>query len=291
MHRALSTSLLCLTTLILAASLPIRADAQVLTVEVEGAVEASVERSAPAPGRGAVVLVRPEDDARIAPPPPPSQVVSVAPAPARADEPDDEDVEGWGHLAIFADRMELGDLDLSIGTSAEIEAVRGLSLGPDWAGRDALNEAVTGGLSFGFGMRAAHYLRGPDLRFSLGGGDLGGEFAPVQGAPDGVELAIGSIFFIRVELALGLQIPIGPVTPYVVGIGSVGLGLVDVDVRDARLGQLGTETIETGLFSAGFEAGIDVEVDDGLELGFAFRANVVGTPSLGGVFRLGFGGE
>jgi len=284
MLRVLTTSLL-----LLASLTPGRADAQTLTIEVEAAVDAP---SAPTPERAseAIVVVRPDGDARI--PMPPVERISE-PSVQRSSNLDDDEVpvEGWGHLAFFADRMDLADLDLSFGSNPEIEALAGVNIGRDWEGRAALENAITGGVTLGLGMRAAGYFRGPDIRFSIGGGELGGPFAPAQGTPDGFELSIQSIFFVRVEMALGLQIPLGPVTPYVVGIGSVGVGLIEVDVRDARLGGLGSETMEAGLFSAGFEAGIDVEVDDGLELGFAFRANVVGTTSMGGLFRIGFGGE
>ena len=128
-----------------------------------------------------------------------------------------------------------------------------------------------------------------ELRLGLGGGDIGGDYAPVQ--LGGMTLAVQSIFYLRAELALGLQLPLGPVTPYVVATGSVGLALIDVAVHEDRLGGLGTETLDAGLFGAGLEAGVDVEIDDGMALGFAFRGSFVGTPSLGGTFRVSWGGE
>jgi len=150
---------------------------------------------------------------------------------------------------------------------------------------------VTGGATIAVGMRAVGYLRGPELRLSIGGGDIDGPWGPAVGGPAGMELRITSMFFVRGELALGLQLPLGPVTPYVQAIGSVGGAFVDVDLRDERLGRLGGETIEAALFGAGLEAGVDVEVEDGISLGFAFRANFVGTPMIGGTFRFGFTGE
>ena len=96
---------------------------------------------------------------------------------------------------------------------------------------------------------------------------------------------------LRAELAIGLQLELGPVIPYVQAIASVGGAWIDVAVRDARLGALGTETVETLLLGAGFEAGIDVEVEDGMTMGVAFRTNLLGTQSFGGAFRLTWGGE
>ena len=295
MQRILKSSLLALAFL----SIPAVVSAQTLTIEMD----ATIAAPAAAPvvvsprGPGPVVIVRPEDDARIARAPQPARadvvVVSTRPAPqpvvhVMPASSDDENIEGWGHVGFFADGVNLGNLDLDF-SSPEVQALRGLRV--DSGANPELGEVIMGGFSFGFGMRAADYLRGPDLRLQLGGGEIDGPWRSIDGAPAGMEVAVQSVFFLRAELALGLQIPIGPVTPYLVGIGSVGVAFVDVGVRDERLGGLGTETIASGLFGAGLEAGVDVEVEEGLEVGFAIRGNIVGAPSLGGAFRINFGGQ
>jgi len=139
-------------------------------------------------------------------------------------------------------------------------------------------------------MRARGVLRGPEFRLHVGGGDLRGAFTPVDGVP-GLETALRSVIIVRAELAVGLQVELGPVTPWVQAIASAGGAFIDVAVRDERLGDLGTETIDTALLSAGFEVGLDVEVEEGASAGLLFRANLVGAPSLGGGFRFAWGGD
>ncbi|MEZ4336487.1 MAG: hypothetical protein R3B82_07665 [Sandaracinaceae bacterium] len=260
------------------------AEAQTLTVELEAVEDTALAAPAPAP----VVVVRPDvADARRAFAPPPAPVYETAPAAPAPAEPE-EDIEAWGGIMIDVEGMDLSGLSLDLG-DPEVAALAELSLGPDWAGRAAMTEVVTGGVALHAGIRAGGFFRGPEIRLGLGGGDIEGEPVPVQ--VDGFALAVSSIFYLRAELALGFQLPLGPVTPYVVATGSVGVAFLDVEVQEGRLGSLGTETVAAGLFGAGLEAGVDVEIDDGTALGFAFRGSFVGTPSLGGAFRVSWGGE
>lgn len=262
------------------------AQAQTLTVELDAVVEDSAPPVAP---QGAVVVVRPDTpDARVYVPAAPPAPVYTAPTPATPPAEDDPEIEAWGGLMLNVEGMDLSGLSLDLG-DPEIAALNGLSLGSDWAGRAGMSEVITGGVAIHAGMRAAGFFRGPEIRLALGGGEIDGEPVPVQ--VEGFSLAVESIFYLRAELALGLQLPLGPVTPYVVATGSVGVAFIDVSVQEARLGGLGTETLDAGLFAAGIEAGVDVEVDDGCALGFAFRGSFVGTPSLGGAFRVSWGGE
>lgn len=271
--------------------LPTEALAQTLTVEIDAVLgPAPAPRTHAAP---AVVVVRPLEDERYASAPrvqePPWSSVEVRSAPPPEAE-DDARVEAWGGFGSFFERLDLSGADLVLG-EPEVGALRGLRLSPGWAGNRPLHEAIVGGAMLHVGARFEGVLRGPEVRFFVGGGDVEGAFNPVDGAPAGIELAMRSIFMLRLELALGLQLELGAATPYVQAIGSVGGAWIDVAVRDAGLGALGTETIEVPLFGAGFEVGVDVEVEEGMALGFALRANLAGTPSLGGAFRLSWGGE
>jgi len=281
MRRALGLALA------LSALLPAAASAQILTVEIDAAVDpAPAPVSAPAP----VVVVRPEGDARVAPmPPAPPLVAAPTPPPAPVAEEEPE-VVGYSSLGFFIDGMDLSGLDLTI-RDPEVQALGGLRLDSRFAGVDALGETVVGGATLAIGMRAVEFLRGPEIRLSVGGGEIDGPWGPAIGGPPGIELRLTSFGFLRAELAIGVQLPLGPVTPYVQAIGSVGVAFIDVDIQDERLGRLGGETIESELFGAGLEAGVDVEIEDGISLGFAFRGNFVGAPSLGGLFRFGFTGE
>lgn len=289
MRRALATVLL------LSSLLSTVASAQTLTVEIDGVLEV-----APAPrGQGqAVVVVRPLEDepftedsrTRVAPPEPPRPMVVSTQAPAPSAAHDDADIEGFGGIGLVVEGFDLTSADLALGRT-EIEALSGLRLSPGWAGNEPLRDAIVGGAMLSFGMRASGILRGPELRLHIGGGDIEGAYLPVDGGPAGMELAVRSIFMVRAELALGLQVELGPVIPYVQATGSLGGAWIDVSARDPNLGGLGTETIEAALFGLGIEAGLDIEVDEGTSVGFAFRANFLGAPSLGGALRVLFGGE
>ena len=48
---------------------------------------------------------------------------------------------------------------------------------------EALQSPVMGGFTFGFGMRAVGFLRGPEIRLSLIGGDADGDWFAAPGAP------------------------------------------------------------------------------------------------------------
>jgi hypothetical protein len=228
--------------------------------------------------------------------PPPAVSLPVAPLPGPAAEDDEgasdgDEIEGYAAFGLWAEQIDLSRLDLQL-RSPEIEALAGTQLPADWAGNAPLRETIAGGASVAIGMRAARYLRGPELRVLFGGSDGEGPWAPSPGGPDGLALAVRGSFMIRFEAALGLQLPLGPVTPYVLGRAGAGAAWIDVAVSDPRLGNLGTETVETSMLELGIEAGIEIRPnDDGLVVGAAFRGSFLGTPSLGGMLTVGYAGE
>lgn len=252
---------------------------------------------APAP----VVIVRPpepetrderwseepprSDESRRAPPPP---VVVVSPSgettPARTPQREEEDIEGWAGIGIYTEMLDLGGADLRL-NAPEIEALEGYALPGD---NDALSQVFTGGAMLHLGMRAFGFLRGPEFRLYLGGGEIDGD--PIA-AGSGLEITPRSIFVVRAEMALGFQARLGPATFYAQGLASYGTALIQADVRHTALGDLGSETIEAELPGLGVEAGIDFEVEDGSTLGVAVRANLLGPASGSLVLRGSWGGD
>lgn len=294
--------------------LPLAARAQTLTIEVEARVSAPTAPAAP-------VMVRPESEeadplpvvARpvvIVPPlesyerpvapraldprwsdPPLAASLPAAPPPPVEEDHDDEEIQGYVAFGIWLESMDLSSLDLQI-SSPEIEALDGTRLSPDWAGNAPLHAATVGGAAIAFGMRAERYIRGPELRLFFGGSNGEGPWVAAPSGPDGLTLSVQSSFMIRAEIAAGLQVPLGPITPYVLGRASAGAAWIDVAVRDPRLGGLGTETVEASLLELGIEAGIEIHPnDDGLVVGAAFRGSFLGTPSLGGMVTFGYAGD
>lgn len=287
--------------LVVMASMPRAASAQTLTIEVEATVEAPAAPAvAPAPrvveqpiivvpsspSPPPVVIVRPLEDPVVredvpvpAPAPPP---VVTEPAP---EHPDDGGLN-YGALGAWAEQMNLSQLGLTFG-DPEVHVLRGVHLDASWAGNRALSGQTLGGVVLTTGKHWDGFFRGPEARFYVGGAEIDGPWAAAPGV-DGMELQIQSAIVFRAEVALGLQIPLGPVTPYVMGRGAVGGAWIDVGVRDARLGNLGTETLDAVMLELGIEAGATIQLGAGLELGAAFRGSFLGVESYGGVLTLGF---
>jgi hypothetical protein len=215
-----------------------------------------------------------------APSPPPAPVAPAEPTPA-------EPVRGYSGLTAVVDVLQLGHHELAFG-NPEIAALHGLRLDREWAGNASLRGVTVGGVALAFGIRPHPFVRGPELRVSVSGGEIDGAWT--AGGPQGFELSLRSLTAVRFETAFGLQLPLGPVVPYAMVRGSVGAAWIDVQVRDARLGVLGTETVEVGLHELGLETGLAVRTGDGFELGFALRASFLGTESLGAAFGFGFQG-
>ena len=273
------------------ALLPRLAAAQTLRVDVEaeGVLPAAPVEATIAVDDGdvPVVVVVPVDEPveerpqlPAAPPPPPPRAI-VTPA---AEEEPEEELQGWVASGGWAEGMELSSLDFDL-SSPEVSALAGTRIGPG----QGLGNSTVGGVMLGFGMRAEGILRMPELRVLIGGGDTGGSWTRVDGSS--LEVQTRGIFVIQLEAAAGLQVELGPVVPYVLGRASIGGAFLDVNVRDDRLGELGTEHPDALLLQAGIEAGVEVRAGDGLAISGAFRGSFAGTPSYGGVVTLGFVGE
>lgn len=307
------------TTLLLAlACLPLstRAHAQTLRVDVDMDLEADLEPSPAGPrvdaqvgaGEAAppVVVVVPLEETAAEDPapravfyedvpyedvpyenvpyenvPPPSH---VTPATVETPEPRDEDLQGWSAFGAWAEGMDLSSLDFDL-SHPEITALAGTQLGP----AQGLGTSTVGGVLIGLGLRTEGILRAPELRLILGGGDTGGAWTRVDGSS--LEVQTRGLFIVQVEAAMGVQVELGPVVPYVLARASVGGAFLDVNVRDDRLGRLGTEHADALLLQAGIEAGVEIHTHDGLVVGGAFRGSFAGTPSYGGVLSLGFVSE
>ena len=123
----------------------------------------------------------------------------------------------------------------------------------------------------------------------FGGGEMDGVYRPTT--MEGIDVALESAFTFRVEAAVGLQVPLGPVVPYLLARAAVGAVWLDVGVRDARLGELGTETLDMTTLELGIETGLGFRLGEGFEMGVAFRGSFLGNESLGGLVTLAFDGS
>lgn len=211
-----------------------------------------------------------------------------APQPVETPEERREDVHPFVGYSAWVEQMRLDQVHLTLSTP-EIAAVRGLELRQGWAGAAALRDQVVGGGSLAIGMRAYQYIRGPELRLMVGGGETNGPWAATD--IEGIDVNVRSIVMFRAELAAGVQLPLGPVVPYVLGRAAVMAASLDVGVREARLGELGVENVGFESFELGMEAGLGFRVLPGIEIGLAFRASFLGTETMGGMLTLGIDGS
>jgi hypothetical protein len=227
------------------------------------------------------------EQAPIAPQPVLVQPAPVVQQPLVVQEPAPEsDFDAAVGLGMWVEMMSLDALTLRLG-SPEITALTGVELNEDWQGQQALRAPLITGAMLSVGMRVDDWIRGPELRFMLGGSDIEGESVLAPGS-SGLSLTIEQAVIFCTELALGVQAPLGPFHPYVMGRVSVGGAFVDVRATDDRLGSIGTETAEQLLVEAGVEVGASIDIGDGFELGAAFRAavNQDGDESLGGMVTI-----
>jgi hypothetical protein len=295
-------------------AVPAAASAQTLTFEIEADLgpAPAPQRALPPPSPVVVVpapepvyvspsgeeVPRPLPSTRALPPvvvlppaPPPmrnAELSSATPPEPSEEARGEEDIAVYMGLPVVVERMRLDGFELSF-RGPEIQALRGVEIPLEWAGRTALRDPVLGGGGLAFGIRAVEFLRGPELRLTVAGAELDGPWEPMASANPDLELSVRSAIVFRSELALGVQIPIGPVVAYALGRVAVGAASFELGVRDARLGELGTEIVDSVLLEAGVEAGIEFRVALGITLGFAFRAgiNQAGGESIGGVFTIG----
>lgn len=198
---------------------------------------------------------------------------------------DADELKAYVSAALEAEVMDLTGAALTFG-DPEIAALKGHSLASDALQGSGLEETGLAGISLAVGVRGFRFLRGPELSFHYsGGGGNGEEFRP--SGIDGLELALGSVETLRMAVAVGVEVALGEVVvPYLLGRAGFGVAFIDVEVREDRLGALGTETLERGILELAMEAGVGFRPKPGIELGLMVRGNLLGTQSFGGAFTV-----
>jgi opacity protein-like surface antigen len=191
---------------------------------------------------------------------------------------------GTSFLGLFVDVLDPGRLELQY-EGAEVQALDGARLD---AG--ALGAQVAGGLSLGFGGRALRWLRLPELVLSVGGASIDGSWQRPRGQAQGLEVRPTSLFLFRVELDVGIVVPLRRVRPYALLRIAGGYYSVDTEVRHASLGGLGADSVDAWVFEVGTEVGLAFTIGDHVELALGWRATWYGTPAQGLAFTLIGGG-
>jgi hypothetical protein len=155
------------------------------------------------------------------------------------------------------------------------------------------DRARYGGVAFGSGFRPLSWLRLPELRVAFGGGDHPTRWTPI--GEQGLEGAITRSFLLRLELLAGVEVDLGPITPFARVYGGVGMHSAKLKVRDAALGALGSERVVAFAGDVGVELGFDVffTEDQGERVGlrFAYRRGLVGAEGHGAFVGLAIQGK
>ena len=195
------------------------------------------------------------------------------------------DAEGvFPTVGVFVDTVDPGAFRLRF-RDPEIRALAGASVDGD--AMRAMGRRAAGGLVVAQTLRPTPFLRLPEFRLYLGGGGLSGDTSPATMDPR-LGLRPTHFFMSRFEVAVGLQVPLGPVTPHVLLRGARARYAMTVQVEDEQLGRLGTERIAAGRWEAGFEAGIEVRPTDYASIALTYRRGWVGPARHGGSVNVAF---
>jgi hypothetical protein len=191
----------------------------------------------------------------------------------------------WLEGALWFDAVDLGELEL-VFEDPEIANVEGRWLDADVAG---LRRSLTGGVSIGSSLEINEWIRFPQFRFYLGGGNLDAPWVPIDGEASQVHARASSVVVVRGELSGGLFHRFGPLTPYAIGRIAYAGYFLSVDIQHDGLGALGEELIADGAWEAGIEAGVGLQLDDELRVTAAYRRSFTGAESHGFLLGLSLG--
>jgi hypothetical protein len=277
----LTRARLALLAAIATASVPPRAHAQCAESSGSAVTDAAPEAAAgveTAP-RAPLIVISPAPGAV------PSVVVqqsvivqAIAAAPPTAAETSTEEPPPEPAVAFqfggFGEHAQLGGLGFTFDAPDGVPAiVRNLRV--DLAGVMP-GDVALGGASVAVSGRPQPWLRGPELRMSLGGGDLSGRtFAPA-GAPIDVALSLDSVLVFRLEGAFGLRHDFGPFGLFAVGRLGWGAYFVTARTQEAHLGDLGQETLSAHRAELGTTVGVSILLGGAWHLEASWRRTFTG---------------
>lgn len=197
------------------------------------------------------------------------------PEPEREPFFGDDDGRAVGGYMAFGNGFRLSQESFEFNDDSEIAGLNGTQLHVP----DRVN---VGGFGFGLGYRPLPWLRLPEIRFRLGGGDAQSEWAPMVGSP-GLEARADRVLVGAVDIVIGVEVPLRKVTPFLRGYASAGFASVRAEVRHPELGALGAERVVDGWIGAGIEAGFNIMFHEHLGLTVAYRHGLYG-PETSGAF-------
>jgi|GEM_PF-5986675 len=214
-----------------------------------------------------------------------SVVLNVAPAQSppcavSSPEPTAEPAEAPFEPAValefagLGERADFGGIGFTFDEPDGVAAVvRELRVDPSGLGD---GRVTLGGVSIAISGRPQRWLRGPELRLSLGSGSFDGRTLTPAGAPNDVSLALGRVLAFRLEGAFGVQHSFGPVGFFALGRIGWGAYFVSARTQEARLGDLGEETLSAHRAELGTTVGVSLLLGGVWRLEAAWRRTFTG---------------
>jgi hypothetical protein len=121
------------------------------------------------------------------------------------------------------------------------------------------------------GVRPVPWLRVPELRLSVGGGDYEDRAASWSDGAQDADAALGTLFFIRAEVAAGVELPLGELAIFALGHVAIAGYFLDARLDHAVAGDLGAATLAEDAWELGWTAGLAGHVGGGVYFTASYR--------------------
>jgi hypothetical protein len=218
------------------------------------------------------------------PAPAPAVVATPAP-PAEPPRPPTvfEREGGYYEWGITFHNVDLRPLHL---TPQRPEWVPELARGLMVHGRSAPHDVVGGGITFLTGFRPVPFLRFPELRFTVLGGEIDAEMTRTQDG-SGLSARPYSFVAVRAELGIGVEAHAGPVGFFATARAGIAGYFVEAALEHPTLGDFGRAQLAEDALELGWEVAMSYDFEDsGWSIKWTVEGNHLGAESLGSSFRI-----
>ncbi len=120
-------------------------------------------------------------------------------------------------------------------------------------------------------FRPVPWMRLPDLRFSFGYADFGGESVALAGGPQALVGQMRDAWNVRLQIGAGFDLDLDGIRLFALGHFSIGGYFASVDVGGSTIGGLGRDTFSALSLEAGWTAGMELEITNELAYTIGYR--------------------
>jgi len=170
-------------------------------------------------------------------------------------------------------------------TPQDPDRVPALARGLRLSGDDVPLGLTLAGFSLSWGARTAGFLRFPELRVSMVGGDTEPGRGPTASQGE-LTATITSLLVMRADLGLGFEAHLGMFGFYATARAGIAGYFADAALTHATLGDLGRIQLAEDALELGWELAVSVEIEEGLSLQLAAEGMHLGAETLGASARV-----